>query len=109
MLYLTAQSQIYLALQPVDFRRQIDGLVAHCENTLNTGSRSGALFVFINRAKTMIRILSYQDNGYWLMTKRLSRGRYHGWPKKGASLTSIEAARLMLLLKAVVAEGSKIK
>ena len=53
MLYLTAQTKVLLALQPVDFRKQIDGLVALCEGHLKQQPRSGELFVFTNRAKTM--------------------------------------------------------
>ena len=80
MLYLTQETQILLAIQPIDFRRQTDGLIAHCERSLLQNARSGQLFVFINRAHTMIRVLCYDENGYWLATKRLSRGRYSLWP-----------------------------
>lgn len=81
MLHLTSQSQIHLAIAPTDFRKQVDGLVALTKQKLNHNPRSGALFVFINRSHTMIRVLSYQDNGYWIATKRLSQGRFHGWPR----------------------------
>ena len=80
MLYLTQDTPILLAIQPIDFRRQTDGLIALCEQTLFQDTRSGQLFVFINRAHTMIRVLCYDQNGYWLATKRLSRGRYSLWP-----------------------------
>ena len=35
MLHLTADTQILLAAEPVDFRRGIDGLAALCEQQLN--------------------------------------------------------------------------
>ena len=60
MLYLTAHTKILLATQPIDFRRQTDGLIALCEQQLNQNPRSGCLFVFINRARTMIRVLCYE-------------------------------------------------
>ena len=84
MLHLTEKTPIILALQAVDFRKRIDGLAALCEQYLDEVPRSGQLFVFINRAKTMIRVLCYEENGYWLATKRLSRGRYKLWPKSAA-------------------------
>ena len=74
MLHLTQETNIYLAVEPVDFRKQIDGLVSLCRSKLSFDSRSGQLFVFTNRARTMIRVLCYEENGYWLATKRLSRG-----------------------------------
>lgn len=46
----------------------------------------------------MIRILAYDTNGYWLMTKRLSQGRYRGWPRQGEAVSSLQAVQLRPLL-----------
>jgi hypothetical protein len=99
MIRLTQGSCIYLAIQPIDFRKQLDGLVAVCENQFKQSTRTGSWFVFINRARTMIRAVVYDDNGYWLATKRLSRGRYRRWPKSSEPLASCAAHELMRLLK----------
>jgi transposase len=99
MIRLTQESCIYLAVQPFDFRKQLDGLVSVCENQFKQSTRTGNWFVFINRARTMIRALVYDHNGYWLATKRLSRGRYLSWPKSSESLAPCVAAELMRLLK----------
>ena len=103
MLYLTAETTILLAVQPVDFRKQIDGLIALCEQRLQQQPRSGHLFVFINRSRTMIRALCYENNGYWLATKRLSQGRYSGWPKETESICSVKACELTKILKTLIA------
>ena len=98
MIYLTAETPIMLAIHPVDFRKQIDGLVQLYQQNLQVEPRSGKLFVFINRSKTMIRILCYETNGYWLATKRLSKGRYLNWPKLTRETCELEAARLREIL-----------
>ena len=103
MIYLTAETKILVAVTPVDFRKRIDGLVALCETQLRQNPGSGVLFVFINRARTMIRILCYEVNGYWLATKRLSKGRYTGWPKGKNLICDISASELNKLLKRMVA------
>ncbi len=46
----------------------------------------------------MIRILTYDSNGYWLMTKRLSSGRYRGWPRGGEPISALQAVQLRRLL-----------
>jgi len=46
----------------------------------------------------MIRILVYQENGYWVMTKRLSSGRYQGWPRGGEPVSRLQAVQLRQLL-----------
>lgn len=107
MIHLTAETQIQLAIEPVDFRRRIDGLASLCKNQLQQAPNSGVCFVFINRARTMIRILVYKQNGYWLLTKRLSRGRYSGWPCRDIPLSPIKASELVSLLKGQLASSVK--
>ena len=76
MIQITANTRIILAVEPVDFRKGIDGLVALCRKKLHDDPYCGALFVFINRCKTAIRILAYDGQGWWLCQKRLSSGRF---------------------------------
>jgi len=96
---VTASTPIMIAITPVDFRRQMDGLIAHCRQALSTEPMSGTLFVFINRSKTMIRVLVYEGNGFWLMTKRLSGGTFTGWPTSQQALSPLSARHLMRLLQ----------
>jgi len=107
MIHLTAQTPILVARQPADFRRGVDGFVALCQQQLAQNPRSGTLFVFINRAATMIRILAYEQNGYWLMTKRLSKGRFHGWPQPGEPIRAWQAQPLRQLLSNVLDSGDE--
>lgn len=108
MLYLTQETSILLAIEPIDFRSQMDGLIALCQGPLKQNPRSGQLFVFINRAHTMIRVLCYDHNGYWLATKRLSRGRYALWPKGVDDVCRPTlAAELSRLLKTAVVSGRR--
>lgn len=110
MLYLTQETQVLLAVEPVNFRNQTDGLIALCEQMLSENPRSGQLFVFINRARTMIRVLCYENGGYWLATKRLSRGRYTLWPNERDVVShALLASDLTKLLKTYVAPKHKIR
>jgi len=104
MIHLTVKTKIFIATSPVDFRKQIDSLVALCNQHLDQDPRCGALYVFINRAKTMIRILHHDGSGYWLATKRLSQGRFYGWPKSSVALTPSAASQLMNLIKSSTCE-----
>ena len=63
MIHLTEKTEIFLAINPVDFRKQIDGLVSLCRQHFDKNPRSGALYVFINRARTMIRVLHHDGSG----------------------------------------------
>lgn len=97
MIHLTSETPILLAAKPVDFRKGIDALSGLCEHILKQNPRSGTLFVFVSRDGTKIRILVYEGNGFWLMTKRLSSGRF-SWPKAGEAISNIDAIVLRKLL-----------
>ncbi len=79
MLSVSANHRVLLAESPVDFRCGIDGLEAICRLQLEENPFSGTLFIFHNRRGTQIRILCYDGQGFWLITKRLSQGRWK-WP-----------------------------
>lgn len=98
MILLTHETRILLCVAPADFRRGIDGFVAQCQNNLGLQPRDGSVIVFINRARTMVRALSYDVNGYWLMTKRLSRGKFTDWPDEQRALSSTSARELRIIL-----------
>lgn len=109
MIHLTSETEIMLASKSVDFRFGIDGLAGLCEYELKQNPRDGKMFVFFNRNGTKIRILVYELNGFWLMTKRLSKGRFE-LPKKGESITAIRAEELRKLLSGIcISEFKKSK
>lgn len=99
MIHLTADTQILLATEPVDFRCGIDGFAALCRHQLKQEPRSGALFVFTNRRRTMLRALCYDGSGFWLMSKRLTKGRFQDWPRHHQDCVApLVAKQLKMLL-----------
>ena len=51
MIQITPQMRILLAVEPVDFRKGIDGLAQLCRQQLKADPLSGALFVFSSRRR----------------------------------------------------------
>ena len=98
MIHLTTNTPILIAIAPADFRQGIDGLAAVCRHKLSVNPRSGTVFVFINRNKTMVRALSYDGSGFWLMTKRLSKGKFKAWPSSSNTIEPLIAKQLRQLL-----------
>ena len=99
MIQITPQMRILLAVEPVDFRKGIDGLVALCRQKLKSEPFEGALFVFSNRRRKALKILVYDSQGFWLCQKRLSQGRFQWWPpSQGPATCALEAHQLQLLL-----------
>src|SRR5207302_3359057 len=80
MLALSPSQRILLAVQPVDFRKGIDGLIGFCRQRLNENPLLGTLFVFTNRRRTALKLLIYDGQGFFLILKRFSQGRLRWWP-----------------------------
>jgi len=98
MLQLTPQSRIFVATQPVDFRKGIDGLAAVCRQALGDNPLEGAVYVFRNRAGTTLKLLLYDGQGYWLMMKRLSQGHFAWWPHSADTRVPLSARELIIVL-----------
>ena len=98
MLQLTPQSRIFLACEPADFRRGIDGLAALCRQRLRGDPMEGAIFVFRNRRGTALKLLSYDGQGFWLCQKRFSQGRLNWWPATSQASERLTARELQILL-----------
>jgi len=55
MIQITPHMKILVAVEPVDFRRGMDGLAAVCRQALKADPLSGALFVFTSRRRHAIK------------------------------------------------------
>jgi transposase len=96
MIQIAPQMRILLAIEPVDFRKGIDGLAGICRR-LELDPFNGYLFVFRNKSGTSIKIISYDGQGYWICQKRLSKGAFRFWPD-GETTTRLAADELQALL-----------
>jgi transposase len=97
VIQLTAQMRILVAVASIDFRAGIDGLARICQAQLQVDPFCGWLFVFCNRRRTAVKILTYDGQGFWLATKRLSQGKFPYWPTDGP-IQELEAHQLQVLL-----------
>ena len=79
---------VYLCVEPVDFRKAIQGLSLLVEQELELNPFEATLFVFINRRRDKLKILYWEKNGFCLWYKRLEKQRFK-WPvgHSGATIT----------------------
>lgn len=85
--------QVYLYLQPVDFRKSINGLSALVELEMSLDPFMPALFVFCNRQRDKVKLLYWERNGFVLWYKRLEKQRFC-WPlARGNDVRQLNALR----------------
>ncbi len=97
MIQIAPQMRVLVAVEAVDGRKGIDGLVLLCKKQLGEDPFSGCLFVFRNRSGQSLRILQYDGQGFWLAQKRLSKGSFRNWPKSQSPQCRLRAHQLYAL------------
>lgn len=88
---------IWLYPKPIDFRKQIDGLVILVADQLELNPASGQLFLFRNKGANKIKMLWWDRNGFCLLYKRLERGKLI-FPSKQEEVMELTRDQLSWLL-----------
>jgi len=71
--------RIHLYRHRVDMRKAINGLVRIVAGEMELDPFSADLFIFCNRARTLVKMVSSEGNGLVLWMKRLEKSRIK-WP-----------------------------
>jgi transposase len=90
--------RVFIATQPVDFRKGIDGLAALVQEHLRLDPYSGTVFVFRAKRADRIKMLIWDGSGLVMVYKRLDDGRFR-WPKIEDGVMRLSAAQLSALIE----------
>lgn len=86
MLTILKHIPVFLACGHTDMRKSINGLSNLVQNSFALDPFQKALFVFCNKQRNRLKILTWEENGFWLYLKRLERGHFR-WPAVGQTTT----------------------
>jgi transposase len=100
LIQITPHIRVLVAIEPVDGRKGLDSLAQLCREKLNADPFSGCVFIFRTRRGTAIRLLTFDGQGFWLATKRLSKGRFKWWPAGTEPTRRLRTHQAQLLLSA---------
>lgn len=91
------RARILLCTEPTDMRKSFNGLSAMAKNRLEENPLEGQYFVFVNRRRTMMKVLYFEPSGYCLWSKRLEQGQFSVRPSdSGRRLLSWSDLQLIL-------------
>ncbi len=76
MLSFPSSRRIFLARSATDMRRGIDTLASMVLGELGGDPRSGDCFVFVGRDRRRLKVLVWDEGGYWLCARRLDAGTF---------------------------------
>ena len=98
MISASPKHKVFLAIDPIDFRKGIDSISSLCRNKYHQSPQDGHYFIFRNKRKTDIKLIYYDSQGYCLFQKRLSTGKFKYWPTTAAPVIKLTPVQLQGLL-----------
>lgn len=102
MLTIPPTVRVYLAREPCDMRKSFRGLSGFVRDKLHADPLSGHVFAFVNRRRTMLKLLVHVRTGYAIYYRRLSRGTFQLPPiPEGQPRVALDIATLMMILEGI--------
>jgi transposase len=96
MLSFSSVKRVYVARDAQDMRRGIDTLACVVEHELGHEPYAGDCFVFFSRDRSKLKVLIWEDGGFWLCLKRLFAGTFAAaftWCAADAGHRSVQTPR----------------
>ncbi len=73
---LPSSVRILVCTEPQDMRRSYDRLSGVTRELLGEDAQNGALYVFVGKRPTRVKVLWWDRNGFCLLSKRLHRALF---------------------------------
>lgn len=108
---IPAGTEVYLAVEPIDLRAGFNRLSGIAREQLGYDPRGGALFVFIGKRRTALKVLYYDGTGVCMFYKRLDKGRFrqHEPLHPGDKHIELSEVELDALLDGIELENPKTR
>jgi transposase len=106
MISLLPTTTIDLATAPTDLRKAYDGLAVLVRQSLGQDPLNGSLYVFCNRRRDRIKILFWEEGGYWFCARRLGEDTFR-WPQQDGACARYRREELLLLLGGIDLEQTR--
>jgi transposase len=100
MMVLPKSVRIVVLTRPVAFTTDVDGLARLVRDVLADDPLSGDIFCFFNPRRDRVKLLVWDRNGFWVMCKRLERGRFQLLERRTSRL-ELSREELVMLLEGV--------
>jgi transposase len=100
-----SEVRVFVATQPIDFRRGVHGLVALVAEA-GGEPYSGDVFVFRSKRSDRLKLLVFDGSGLVLATKWLEEGDF-AWPPVREGTMRVTGAQLAMLIEGL-SEWSRV-
>lgn len=108
MIQLSNNTKVFVYSGSCDMRKGFDSLSGIVNNEMDLNPMNGYLFVFFNKMRTHVKILTWDIDGYCIYYKRLERGTFkRPTVRLDAPNYEVTNTELFMILRGVDFEKSK--
>jgi transposase len=110
MLHLNSSTFYYWYNGAADMRKGFDSLCGLVQEHMHSDVLQGGVYIFVNRKRNQIKLLSWEGDGLAIYYKRLEKGVYE-FPSisPGNDCATIDSLQLQLILQGIVLGSIKKK
>jgi transposase len=95
-----SKARIFLRPGHTDLRKAVNGLAGIVEQQMEGDPFGGAVYLFCNRERKLLKAVWWDRNGFWLSQKRLEKDRFP-WPDTSEAAKELTGEELMMLLSGI--------
>lgn len=100
----------YLYRKETDMRKGFDSLCGIIRNELNQQLMNGDAFIFINRPRTHLKLLVWEQDGYTIVYRRLEKGTFEVPPfNLDEDSLTITSDQLHFILRGIALQAVKYR
>jgi transposase len=102
MLMFPSSVRIFVAMDPVDMRKSHSGLAAIVREQLSIDILAGHLVFFVNKRRTLAKLIFFDRTGLAILYKRLESGTFQlPTVEPGTDRAEIDPASLSMILEGI--------
>jgi len=105
MFALSSAHRFLLYSQPTDMRKSFDALCGIVRNELKRDPLCGEVFIFLNKGRTHLKLLHWEDGGLVLYYKRLEKGTFTP-PFSANTNPYLGYPQLVLMIEGIIIQKS---
>lgn len=106
MFSLSSSHRYHLYRGVCDMRKSFDGLSGLVRSELGRDPAGGEVFVFLNRRRTLLKLLHWEPGGFVLYYKRLEEGTFTP-PVLEGDQSVVAWPQLVLMVEGITVERSR--
>ena len=99
MFTLSSSNRFYFYRSPTDMRKGFDSLSGLVRSKLKSDPTNGNVYVFMNKNRTLLKLLHWETGGFTLYYKRLEKGVFEH--PKGENSRGITWQDLVLMVEGI--------